>query len=275
MIRSSGEPPYFLSELGQADGLVHGIFTRLGGTSQGPWHSLNVGHTVGDDPEHVDANLASIYAALNIDPAQVVTGRQVHGDHVGLVDYADRGQILDATDALISDAQDTYLLLRFADCVPVLLWDPKRRAVGLVHAGWRGTLAKIAAKAVRTLVTAYGCELSNVRAVIGPSIGPCCYEVGPEVVKAARQAFSPPLGEGFRDDEPEIERLILRPRAGGKAHLDLWRANALQLRALGLRQIEVAGLCTACHPELFFSHRAEAGRTGRFAALIGWRGQAQ
>jgi copper oxidase (laccase) domain-containing protein len=112
-----------------------------------------------------------------------------------------------------------------------------------------------------------------MRAVIGPSIGPCCYEVGPEVVEATRQAFEQLLAGHPQDGDPDIEALISRPQAGGKAHLDLWLANALQLQALGLRHIEIAGLCTACHSDLFFSHRAEHGHTGRFAALIGWRGQ--
>jgi YfiH family protein len=220
----------------------------------------------------VAANLASIYAVLGVEPGHVVTARQVHGDRVGVVDQSDHGRILDATDALISNAADTFLLLRFADCVPVLLWDSKRRAVGLVHAGWRGTLSSIAARAVQALEATYGCDPEDIRAIIGPSIGPCCYEVGPEVVEATRQAFeSLSTGPRSADERSAIERLLSRPQPDGKAHLDLWGANVLQLSALGLRHIETAGLCTACHPELFFSHRAERGRTGRFAALIGWR----
>jgi YfiH family protein len=154
------------------------------------------------------------------------------------------------------------LMLRFADCVPILLLDPGERVVGIVHAGWRGTLAKIGARAVATMVATYGCRADQVRAAIGPSIGPCCFEVGPEVVDTARQAFAD-CADG------DAAQLVSREQVNGKAHLDLWSANAIQLRDVGVRSIETAGVCTKCNSEVYFSHRATGGRTGRFAALIG------
>jgi hypothetical protein len=129
--------------------------------------------------------------------------------------------------------------------------------VGLAHAGWQGTLKGVAAKAAQAMCAAYGCQADELYAGLGPAIGPCCFEVGPEVLEAVRAA-------SWGRDE-----LISRSQADGKAHLDLWRANALQLREVGVQHIEVAGLCTCCHRHEFFSHRGEHGHTGRFAAVIG------
>jgi YfiH family protein len=150
-------------------------------------------------------------------------------------------------------------MLRFADCVPILFYDPVRGAVGLAHAGWRGTVACIARATVRRMVEAFGCRPADIRAGIGASIGPCCYEVGDEVVEAARAAF------------PNA-RHLLRRQDGGRWHFDLWAANCHQLALEGVKEIEVSGFCTACRTNEWFSHRAEEGRTGRLGAVIGLRG---
>lgn len=172
---------------------------------------------------------------------------------------SDGGRVFPETDALISNVPGLVLWLRFADCVPVLLYAPKQGAVGLAHAGWQGTLKGVAAETARAMTVTYGCLPEDLRVGIGPAIGPCCFEVGPEVLEAVRARCAVP------------EALISQPQANGKAHLDLWLANVQQLQALGVREIEVAGLCTACHTDEFYSHRAEHGRTGRFPALIGLR----
>lgn len=239
--------------------VLHAISTRLGGHSQAPFAALNIGHTVGDDPEAVERNHALLYAALGLSAEWVVTARQVHGNRVVVATEAHAGQTMPETDALVTDAAGLYLMLRFADCVPVMLYDPQRRAVGLAHAGLQGTLARVTARTVEAMVTQLACRAGDLRAAIGPSIGPCCYQVGPEVTEAFREAF------------PDAPHLLSRGSADGRAYLDLWAANALQLARAGVRQIEVSRLCTACRTDLFFSHRAEQGRTGRFAALIGLR----
>ena len=255
MIYHAGPPPHYrFALLAQVQ---HAVFTRLGGYSEGPFASLNVGHTVGDDATHVEANHAALYAALGIAPAQVVCGRQVHGSRVAVVTAADGGQALPATDALVSDTPGLALLLRYADCVPVFFAAPRGGAVGLAHAGWRGTVARIAAVTALSLAEAFGCRPQEIVAGIGPCIGPCCYQVGPEVLAQVRAAF----GEG-------APALISRQQADGAAHLDLWEANVHQLREVGVEQIEVAGLCTRCRRDLFYSHRGDGGRTGRFAAVI-------
>lgn len=255
MIYREGPPPHYRFEaLGHVQ---HAVFTRQGGLSVGPFASLNVGHTVGDDAAHVEANHAAIYAALGITPAQVVCGRQVHGHRVAVVTAADGGQVLPATDALVSGAPDLALLLRFADCVPVLFSAPGVGAVGIAHAGWRGTVAHIAARTARALAEVFGCHPQEIVAGVGPSIGPCCYQVGAEVIAEVRAAF----GE-------VASSLLSRQQADGTAHLDLWEANAQPLREMGVGRIEVAGLCTRCRRDLFYSHRGDGGRTGRFAAVI-------
>lgn len=240
------------------DGLVHGCFTRLGGVSQAPWQSLNTGHTVGDDLEHVRENHERICRALDIQRSDMVSPHQVHSATVRVVDERERGQVCEQTDALVTATPGVYLMLRFADCVPVLFYDPVRRVVGLAHAGWRGTVACIARATVRKMVDVFGCQPAEIRAGIGPSIGPCCYEVGDEVVDAVRDAF------------PDATQL-LQLQESGRWHLDLWAANRYQLALEGLADVEVSGLCTACRTDEWFSHRAEQGRTGRLGAVIGLR----
>lgn len=238
--------------------VLHGAFTRLGGVSRAPFDSLNVGGHVGDDPAAVAANHRAIYDALGVDPARAVSARQVHGDRVARVDALDAGRTLDGTDALITDSPGLLLLLRFADCVPVWLYDPRHHAIGLTHAGWQGTVRRITAKTVRAMGEAFSTRPEELLAGLGPAIGPCCFEVGADVI-APLCAAMPGQGEALLSDR----------RPDGKALLNLWEANALQLRGEGVTRIEVADLCTSCRVDAFFSHRREAGRTGRFAVVAG------
>ncbi|MGI6380419.1 MAG: peptidoglycan editing factor PgeF [Anaerolineae bacterium] len=246
----------FRSALLADERIEHAVMGRLGGVSQSPYRSLNVGGTVGDDPSAVAENLRRIYAALGWDSERVVSGHQVHEDRVHRVSDDDAGQTIAATDALISDVPGILLMGRYADCVPILLFDPLRAAVGLAHAGWRGTVQGIAAKTVRAMVSNFGSQPADLIAAIGPSIGPCCFEVGASVRDEFRQAFSDAQGEVVDAD--------------GR-YVNLWRANAIQLERCGVRAIDVAALCTSCHVDRFYSHRREKGGTGRFAVAIGLR----
>jgi YfiH family protein len=239
--------------------LAHGIFTRLGGYSQPPFAALNTGHTVGDDPEAVRANHRLIYEALGVGADDVVSPYQVHGTTVRAVEERDKGQILYGTDALVTATPGVYLMLRFADCVPVMFYDPVRHAAGLAHAGWRGTVAGVARVAVQAMVDAFGCRLADIRCGIGPAIGPCCYEVGDNVTAAVRQMF------------PDAADRFLLAQGNGRFHLDLWAANRRQLAKAGVRCVDTAGICTACHTDEWYSYRAEEGKTGRIGALIGLR----
>jgi YfiH family protein len=235
----------------------HGVFTRHGGVSKGHFATLNVGHTVGDDPVSVQENHRRVYAALGIRPDDVVTTRQVHGDRVAVAQKGDGGCVFVETDALLSDVPGLVLLLRFADCVPVFFYAPKREAIGLAHAGWQGTLKGIASKTAQVFMAAFRCQPEDVQVGIGPSIGPCCFQVGPEIVERVRAEDGP------------ADELLSHVQPDGRAHLDLWRMNVLQLQSAGLWNIEVAKLCTCCEVGSFYSHRCEDGHTGRFAAVIG------
>jgi YfiH family protein len=253
--RKNGLVYYQFSVLADCGPLSHGIFTRLGGVSPPPFAALNLGNSVGDDPRAVQENHERVCRALGIRCDVLVTSHLKHTARVLEVGPAQGGSCVGQADGLICQAPGVYLIMRFADCVPLLLYDPVRHVVGIAHAGWRGTLAGVARSVARVMVEG-GCRPKDIRVGIGPSVGPCCYEVGPEVVAAARQAGWP-VGELFW------------PGNGPRPHFDLWEANRRQLLNLGIEQIEVAGLCTACHSDEFYSHRAEQGRTGRFGAVIG------
>jgi YfiH family protein len=260
-LKTVGEIRYYqFSTFTSLPGVEHGIFARHGGVSPAPFSSLNMAVSTGDARENVRLNRERAFRALGRDPASVADLWQVHSAAVVVAD-APRGtrEHLGKADALVTNRPEVTLFLRFADCVPILLYDPQRKVVGLVHAGWKGTLLKAPAQAVGVMAGRYGCRPADIWAGIGPSIGPCHYEVGPEVTALVRQAF------------PEGDELLL-PVNGGW-HLDLWAANARTLREAGVEagHIEIGKICTACRPDEFYSHRAEGGKTGRFGALIGLR----
>ncbi len=244
---------YRFAALAAERGLRHGFFTRLGGVSAAPYATLNVGASVGDDPEAVAVNRGRCFAALGLGEEQVITPFQVHGTRVVRVGSADRGRSIADADGVLSDERGVALFLRFADCVPIVLYDRERPAIGLVHAGWRGTLDGIAGEAVRAMQAHFGSRPQGLWAGIGPAIGPCCYEVGADLLEQFASRFGPGVVAG--------------PKPGARL-LNLPGANALALREAGVEQICQAGLCTACHTGEFFSHRREGGRTGRLAALV-------
>lgn len=234
--------------------LSHAIFTRLGGASQGPFARLNVGHTVGDEVEAVEANHGFIYEALGLPKGAVVTASLVHSGSVAIVGAEDRGKVIQATDGLVTGTPGVALMLRFADCLPILLYDPQKRVIALGHAGWRGTIRHLARNLARAMKEEFDCQGAEIKAGLGPAIGPCCYRVGPEVAESVKAALSGCSGA--------------ISEKGDGLYFDLWEATRWQLKEEGIENIEVSGLCTACHTEEFFSHRAEGGRTGRFAALM-------
>jgi len=228
----------------------HGFSLRPGGVSLGPLASLNLGEGVGDAPSNVAENLRRLAAEAGRSPNSLATVRQVHGDRVV---KATPGALADA-DAVWTDASDgTWLGVKSADCVPVLLATKDGRTVAAVHSGWRGTKLKVAARAVEALVRA-GATASTVCAVVGPCIQACCYEVSPE------------LAEGFR---AEFGSAVVK--AGGvRPHLDLSRAVRDTLLAAGLSadNVELQQACTACDAARFYSHRRDGGLTGRHLAFI-------
>jgi YfiH family protein len=231
----------------------HGFTTRAGGVSPPPWESLNLGRGVGDDPERVAENWRRLEAATGLRFARV---RQVHGTRV--IHLQDPTLPAEEADAVLSATPGLAACVSVADCVPILLADPGSGAVAAVHAGWRGTIARVSRAAVRALALLGDAPPARLLAAVGPSIGPCCYQVSPDVASRFAQEIGPVVLGG-----------------DGGPHLDLWEANRRVLVEAGLApdRVEVAGRCTACDIERFFSHRRDRGRTGRHAAFIGPRGR--
>jgi YfiH family protein len=236
--------------------ISHGVTTRAGGVSVGPYSSLNLGMSVGDDPKAVAENKSRLANALGFEAEQLVTTPQVHGNTVLLVDSTTAQTALQVrADILIAKQPGFLIMQRYADCVPILLWHPDGGVVSVAHAGWRGTVLNVSGTAAAA-VAGLGGETTGIRAGIGPSIGPCCFEVGEEVVAAF-------------PDHPDAASI----GPGGRPHLDLWEINRRQLAAAGIpeTQIELSGACTRCQPEIYFSHRALGYPAGRFGAAIGLR----
>ncbi|MEW6276088.1 MAG: peptidoglycan editing factor PgeF [Bacillota bacterium] len=245
--------------------VVHAFTTRRGGVSGGPYAGLNMSFRVGDRPENVLINRLSICRALGAEPADLVAAAQVHGDGVARVTAEHRGKgaaeaesALPATDALITNEPGVFLSSYHADCVPVFLLDPVQKAIGVVHAGWKGTALKIAARTVEAMQQSFGTRPRNCLAGIGPAIGPCCYEVDEPVFSRFQYAFA------------DCWPALFTPVALGRWYLNLWEANRRALLEAGLQEerITAANLCTSCRQDLFFSHRASGGKTGRMAALL-------
>jgi purine-nucleoside/S-methyl-5'-thioadenosine phosphorylase / adenosine deaminase len=243
--------------------LNYAIFTRRGGYSQTPFDTLNLSVSVGDEPDTVRENLSKACQALAISPEQTVSCHLIHSADVLTITPTNRQAVMGQADGLITADPGIYLAMRFGDCTPLIFFDPVTGLIGLTHAGWRGTLKNAAGATIQTMRERFGAQAKNIIALIGPAIGPCCYEVGPEVMAAARQVFN------------EADTLFTqRNSQTSRTHFDLWEANRRQLAAAGVQQIIVSGLCTACRIDEFFSHRAERGRTGRFGVIIGLRGAA-
>jgi hypothetical protein len=235
--------------------LLHGITTRHGGVSAGRYASLNLSNGLGDDPAAVAENLERTCAAFGIRRDHLVSPNQRHTANVRRVGAADRGRIWPNYDTLITDEPGVPLLLRYADCAPVLIYDPAHHALALIHSGWRGTVLGGGRPAVEALTAAFGSRPADMIAAIGPCIGPCCYEVGEDVTAAVRAALDRP------DD-------LLLSCNGARPHFDLWTANRHLLEQAGIGRIEAAQLCTACRTDEFYSHRAERGKTGHFGAVM-------
>lgn len=278
--------------------VIHGFSTRLGGFSRAYGKGdLNLGFTQDDSPANVTRNRGTFLRGLLGGTAKgagagtrplgdgtrqrnVVTLRQVHSDIIHHVDSVPDESL--AGDGLITATPGLLLGIQTADCLPVILVDPKRRAVGVFHAGWRGTVKRIVEKGVGEMQRWLGSRPQDLKAAIGPGIGGCCYEVGAEVRTKFESQFSyaAKLFREVKESDPVREKyplLFLTARAPGhgelppKIFLDLVEANRQQLLAAGVKakNIQALSLCTNCRTDLLFSYRAEKGKTGRMMAVAG------
>ncbi len=237
-------------------GVKHGFFTRLGGVSPAPFNSLNMATTVGDSNENVLENLRRMFAVFDLDLASRYDGWQVHGATTICTDVPRdvRARAMRA-DGLVTDNPAVTLVMRFGDCVPVIVYDPVKKVSAVYHAGWPGTVLRIGRNVVRNMVNVYGCEPRDLIAGIGPSIGPDHFVVRQDVRDKFRQSFPDDLDEILFEQD-------------GVIHIDLWKANRITLAEAGVSQIETAGICTVCNTQEWFSHRGDHGKTGRFGVFV-------
>ena len=243
----------------------HGFSTRLGGVSEGDYSSMNVSFTRGDREEAVRENYRRLGEAIGFDCESLVCSDQTHTTNVRVMTEEDRGKGFARpkdyrdVDGMITNVPGLTLATFYADCVPLYFVDPVKRAIGLSHSGWRGTVGKIGKKTVERMEETYGSNPADIRAVIGPSICQDCYEVSVDVIDEFRQAFS-------EESWPEL----FYEKADGKYQLNLWKANELIFREASIlpEHIAVTDLCTCCNPTLLFSHRASHGKRGNLGAFL-------
>ena len=261
MVRVEREkfPYYQFEHLSGSPGICH--FVSSG--------KKNIGFTDGIDPDEIRRNRQDLAECVGIDAGNLVSAHQIHSANVTVVTSreAGRGALdkesrLPDTDAMITNEEEICLMVLSADCVPVLLYDPVNRVIAAVHAGWRGTAAKIVVETVRAMQEKYGCKPEHLLAGIGPSIGSCCFEVGQEVADVFQGLF------------PESQSLVKATAPVGKFHVDLWEINRRELLDAGLHaeNIEIARLCSVCHSDHFFSYRRDGQTAGRFGAGIALSG---
>lgn len=265
-IIESEEPGFLRFSLFDQLDLRHAFSTRKGGVSGPPYHALNLGLGVGDDPAAVQANRRRFFGAFGLDPSQVVRVRQVHGNDVLVVNDALAGRdrfprlLLDDDylyDAMVTDIPGLALTISTADCLPMFVTDPRRRAVAAVHAGWRSSTKRIVEHTLKTMHETYRTDFGDCYVALGPGIRGCCYEVDQPVITAVKQAC------------PEWEACV-EPVRSERWLLDLPRLNISLLQEMGLPRDRIldTGLCTACRKDLFYSYRAEKPLTGRMMSLI-------
>lgn len=275
LTNAAGKPAYMTIERWERQfPLVNaGFTTRIGGVSEGGCSSLNCALHVNDDPRHVRRNRELLAEALQIPIESWTCGEQVHGSRVTAVTAKDRGRgaasreaAFPDTDALITNVPGIWLTSFYADCVPLYFYDPVRQAVGLAHAGWKGTVLQIAAETIKAMNENYGSEPSNIRAAIGPSIGVCCYEVDDRVIERINSCLTEIGASGA--DRAAVHHAGAEP---GKHMLNLQEMNRQIMIKAGIlpMHIEICGICTGCRTDLFFSHRKENGIAGRMASWVG------
>jgi YfiH family protein len=228
---------------------------RTGGCSPKPWESLNLATSVGDTRKSVIENRQTITKTLSLRSNSIYDVWQVHSNRVILTDQPRALDIPhEKADAIITDNPNVTLLMLFADCVPVMFYDPENSVAAIAHAGWQGTVNGVVSETVKTMQNEYRTDPVNLLVGIGPSICADHYEIGPEVEKNVKSAF--------------VETNEIIKRKSGKLSLDLQKANKILLQRLGVKNILNSGICTACNTGDWFSHRAENGKTGRFAVVM-------
>lgn len=250
--------------LAQYDSITHAFLTRIGGVSSGPFASLNFDNSKGDIYSNIDRNRAIVSKFLNFNPNRLITTNQVHRDNIFIVDSPSevfQNQIMNSkkmsADAILTNQKGVAIGVMTADCLPIILFDPVKRVAGIAHAGWRGTAKGICKNVIKSLSDHFESKPEDILVALGPSIGPCCYEVGVDVVSHFTSMIS-------CTDE------ILIEVGGNRWKLDLRKANVSQLVECKVmkKSISISNFCTSCNTNLFFSYRKEGNLTGRQLNLV-------
>ncbi|MBQ8281262.1 MAG: peptidoglycan editing factor PgeF [Lachnospiraceae bacterium] len=274
---TNSETPYIsFDTFDEFDFVKSGFSTRLGGVSKGYTKSLNLGFNLEESRENVLENYRRITSVIGIRPEQLVLTKQVHETNVLIVDKKDCGKGIfverdyDSVDGLVTNTPGVALTVFGADCVPLMFLDPVKKVIGTAHAGWRGTIGNIACNVLCKFEDTFECDLNDVRVVIGPSICPNCYEVGPDVADRFREVYEGAGEVKYNVPEEYITDTIISRGEGDRSYLNLWLANFINLTKAGIRpeNIHLSGFCSMCRQDLFFSHRGSQGKRGVMGGFI-------
>ncbi|HCX64969.1 MAG TPA: peptidoglycan editing factor PgeF [Eubacteriaceae bacterium] len=254
---------YTISSFTDTRLVQHGFTTRLGGFSNYPYHSFNLDPRIKNDDPHVFKNYQHLCDTLSLDCNRMVLSNQIHSDRIRIVQQEDlnhkseENPFIGDYDAMITNRRNISLVALFADCVPLFFLDPIHKAIGLAHAGWKGTMAHIGAKTLQKMNQAFDTDPKTCLVGIGPSIGPCCFETEKNVVDSIHENYRQPT-------------LFYQKISGKKYLVDLWKLNKASLLEQDVpeKNISVSEICTLCNKDLFFSYRGDQGRTGRMAAFL-------
>lgn len=256
--------PYVIFNKWKSDSnMLHCFTTKHGGNSTGDLYSLNLGFNRGDKEELVIANYQSICDAIGVELGSLVISKQIHEANIVEVTYQDKGNGIlhpnkwESVDGIYTREKGVTLTTHYADCVPLFFYAPKYHIIGLAHAGWRGTVMQIGDKMIEEWMTKYDIPLSEIEVGIGPSIGPCCFEVHDDVASEFEKKFGK-------------ASFIVENPSNGKYNINLWECNRQSLIKLGINseKIYVSDMCTCCHEDIFFSHRKTGGKRGTLGALM-------
>lgn len=262
----SGEVPYLTAPpLEKFPSVIHGFSTRLGGVSSGCFSSMNLSFTRGDRAENVMENYIKISSAMGFDPQNIVASSQTHTVNIKKAEASHRGRGFNLPkdytdiDGLITNVPEVVLTTFFADCVPLLLFDPVKKVIGSAHSGWKGTVNKIGKNIVGEMTEAYGSNPKDIVAVIGPSVCQECYEVSRNVIDMFKTAYAPSLWDK-----------LFYPTLPGKYRLNLWNACLENFLEAGIpsENISLPDICTCCNPQFLYSHRADGESRGGGAVFI-------
>lgn len=250
--------------LEQFDFVRHAFSTKLGGVSSNEFSSMNLSFNRGDSEENVIENYHRLCEAIGVGFDTLVASSQDHHTNIRVVGQKDRGvgiwkkQDMQSVDGLVTNEKGVTLVTYYADCTPIYFLDPEKKVIGLAHAGWRGTVGQICSNMIEKMITEYGCNTKNIICVIGPAIGPCCYEVD-----------EPVYGEFAMLSHLDPEKFT-SPKGDNKYMIDLWETNKRILLDAGVREknIVISGVCTKCNSDILFSHRATNGKRGGMVAIM-------